>query len=74
MPTFKQKFPRRSCSLTHLVPSIVWWDIEAVVVDELCRNQGEKQSDQSSLSMLAPIDWINAARLGARRSVFNRCR
>lgn len=41
--------------------SIVWWDIEAVVVDEFCKNKGEKQSYQSRLSIPVPIDSINTA-------------
>lgn len=47
------------------MPSIVWWDIEAVVIDEFCKNEGEKQSDQSRLSIPAPIDLINTATLSA---------
>lgn len=47
------------------MPSIVWWDIEAVVVDEFCKSEGEKQSDHSRLSIPAPIDSLNTAKLSA---------
>lgn len=47
------------------MPSIVCWDIEAVVVDEFCKNEGEKQSDPSRLSTPAPTDALTAAKLSA---------
>lgn len=40
---------------SHLMPSIVWWNIQAVVVTKFCKHEGKKTKTSSKF-----IDSINS--------------